>query len=202
MRRYNKFRSAWQHADSGALHWMRRAWDWLHTWAHPDEAMLARLWSARQGRSAPSGGAHAANEVRAIWTDYLRQQWRRHLVWLVVNGVIAPVLGAVCDLAWPQPDRLLVCLPSDPSLAGRLGDPTECGETRSRPSCIPSPPSICRSNATATASVGHAALDGRGDPARRTRGMAQLGRAARSRRASPPSPGATPAEPQPADYQS
>ena len=42
------FKSAWQHADSGALLWMRRVWDWLHTWAHPDEAMLARLWSARR----------------------------------------------------------------------------------------------------------------------------------------------------------
>jgi hypothetical protein len=46
--RYDRFRAAWQHADSGALLWMRRSWDWLHSWARPDETMLSRLWSARR----------------------------------------------------------------------------------------------------------------------------------------------------------
>ena len=46
--KYHKFRSAWKHADSGALLWMRLAWDWLHSWTHPDETMLARLWSAAE----------------------------------------------------------------------------------------------------------------------------------------------------------
>jgi hypothetical protein len=88
--KYDRFRSAWQHADSGALQWMRQLWDWLHTWTHPDEAMLARLWSARRvdlHHPATRGG----DEVVAVWKDYLRQQWRRHFVWLVVNSVIAPI---------------------------------------------------------------------------------------------------------------
>ena len=45
--RFEKFKAAWQHAGSGALYWMRRVWDWLHKLVRPDEAMLARLWSAR-----------------------------------------------------------------------------------------------------------------------------------------------------------
>ena len=66
----------------------------------------------------------AATRSLAIWKDYLRQQWWRHLVWLFVNGVIAPICRSGSYLAGAQPDRLLVCLPSDPSLTGRLGDPT------------------------------------------------------------------------------
>jgi Mitochondrial K+-H+ exchange-related len=99
--KYDRFRSAWQHADSGALHWMRRSWDWLHTWAHPDEAMLARLWSAHS-IELYHPAARSGEEVLAIWTDYLRQQWRRHLVWLIVNGVIAPVSVVFAILPGPN----------------------------------------------------------------------------------------------------
>jgi Mitochondrial K+-H+ exchange-related len=87
--RYQRFHSAWLHADSGALLWMRRSWDWLHSWAHPDETMLARLWSARRV-DLHHPAARSADEVRTIWTDYLKRQGRRHLAWLIVNGVIAP----------------------------------------------------------------------------------------------------------------
>jgi hypothetical protein len=99
--RYDRFRLAWQGAHSGALHWMRQSWDWLHTWTHPDEAMLARLWSARRvDLHHPS--TRRGDEVVAIWKDYLRHQWRRHLVWLVVNGVIAPVSVLFAILPGPN----------------------------------------------------------------------------------------------------
>jgi hypothetical protein len=88
--RYQRFRSAWQHADSGALLWMRIAWDWLHSWVHPDEAMLARLWSARKIELLHPA-ARNGDEVRTIWTDYLQTQSWRHLFWLSCNGIIAPV---------------------------------------------------------------------------------------------------------------
>jgi hypothetical protein len=99
--KYDRFRSAWEHADSGALHWMRLSWDWLHSWTHPDEAMLARL------RSAPTvelyhPASRRGDEVRAIWMDYLRQQWRRHLVWLIVNAVIAPISVLFAILPGPN----------------------------------------------------------------------------------------------------
>jgi hypothetical protein len=99
--KYDRFRSAWQHADSGALHWMRQSWDWLHTWAHPDEAMLARLWSARRV-DLYHPASRRGDQVLAIWNDYLRQQWRRHLVWLIVNGVIAPISVLFAILPGPN----------------------------------------------------------------------------------------------------
>lgn len=99
--RYDRFRSAWQHADSGALHWMRLSWDWLHSWTHPDEAMLARLWSARTV-DLYHPASRRGDLVLAIWTDYLRKQWWRHLVWLIVNGVIAPISVLFAILPGPN----------------------------------------------------------------------------------------------------
>jgi Mitochondrial K+-H+ exchange-related len=99
--KYDEFRSAWQHADSGALHWMRQSWDWLHSWAHPDEAMLARMWSARRV-DLYHPASRRGDEVLTIWKDYLRQQWRRHLVWLVVNAVIAPISVLLAILPGPN----------------------------------------------------------------------------------------------------
>jgi Mitochondrial K+-H+ exchange-related len=101
---YLKFKSAWQHADSGAMLWMRRTWDWLHSLAHPDEAMLVRMRSART-IELHHPMSRSGEEVRAIWRDYLSQQWRRHLIWLSINTMIAPV--ALVAL-WPLPGPNLI----------------------------------------------------------------------------------------------
>ncbi len=99
--RYERFKSAWQHADSGAFLWMRRSWEWLRTWAHPDEAMLARLRSARRvDLHHPT--ARSSDEVRTIWAEYLERQGRRHLFWLIVNGLIAPVSALLAILPGPN----------------------------------------------------------------------------------------------------
>jgi Mitochondrial K+-H+ exchange-related len=84
-----KFKSAWQQAESGFTSWLRRVWEWLHSWSHPDEWMLARLRSAHK-IELHHPVSRSSDEVRAIWQDYLAQQGRRHLVWLSVNTVIAP----------------------------------------------------------------------------------------------------------------
>ena len=87
--RYARFKSAWHHADSGAMLWLHRCWDWLHSLARPDEAMLARLRSARRiDLFYPA--TRTRSDVSAAWRDYLNQQWKRHLLWLSINGVIAP----------------------------------------------------------------------------------------------------------------
>jgi hypothetical protein len=99
--RYTRFQSAWQHADEGAMRWMRRAWDWLHSFAHPDEAMLARLrWARRIELHHPA--TTPPYQVRAIWADYLTQQWRRHLIWMSINGVIAPFSVVFAILPGPN----------------------------------------------------------------------------------------------------
>ncbi|MFI5459179.1 MAG: hypothetical protein ACHRXM_27435 [Isosphaerales bacterium] len=99
--RYSRFKSAWQHADSGAMLWMRRAWDWLHSFAHPDEAMLARLRSARR-IDLHHPAARTRDEVSATWQGYLTQQWRRHLIWVSLNGVIAPFAFLLFILPGPN----------------------------------------------------------------------------------------------------
>jgi hypothetical protein len=99
--RFLKFKSAWQHAEHGALHWMRQVWDWLHTLTRPDEPMLARLRPARRIEiHHPS--ARGEDEVRAAWRDYLNRQWWRHLLWLSVNAVIAPVSALLAILPGPN----------------------------------------------------------------------------------------------------
>jgi hypothetical protein len=92
--KFHQFNSAWNQPHSRAMRWMRRAWDWLHTWGHPDEAMLARLWKART-IDLHHPAARPGDEVRELWQCYLGQQWRRHLVWLIFNGTIAPPAIAV-----------------------------------------------------------------------------------------------------------
>ena len=53
--RFEKFKEAWQHAGSGALYWMRKVWDWLHTLVRPDEAMLGSALVGATNSAAPSG---------------------------------------------------------------------------------------------------------------------------------------------------
>jgi hypothetical protein len=99
--RYSWFKSAWKHADAGAMRWMRRAWDWLHSFAHPDEAMLASLRSARR-IDLHHPVTRPGEQVRAIWSEYLAQQWRRHLIWMTINGVIAPFTVIFAILPGPN----------------------------------------------------------------------------------------------------
>ena len=99
--RIAKFRAAWQDAGSGALHWVRRAWDWLHTLLRPDEPMLARLRTARS-IELHHPAARSEGEVLAKWRNYLTRQWRRHFFWLGFNAVIAPISVILAPLPGPN----------------------------------------------------------------------------------------------------
>jgi Mitochondrial K+-H+ exchange-related len=99
--RIAKFRTAWQDAGSGALYWMRRAWDWLNTLVRPDETMLARLRSARRIELHHPAG-RSKDEVLTNWRNYLTRQWRRHSFWLGVNAVIAPISVILAPLPGPN----------------------------------------------------------------------------------------------------
>jgi Mitochondrial K+-H+ exchange-related len=92
--KFRKFKSEWKQPHSGAMRWVRRSWDWLHSWGHPDEAMLARLWRAR-AIHLQHPASRPGFEVRELWEGYLARQWRRHLVWLILNGTIAPPAIAI-----------------------------------------------------------------------------------------------------------
>jgi hypothetical protein len=85
----HRFRDAWDHPESRTMRFMHSAWDWLHSWEPPDEAMLARLWQTRAIRlNYPSG--HSDGSVRELWRIYLGRQWWRHGVWMTINAAIAP----------------------------------------------------------------------------------------------------------------
>jgi Mitochondrial K+-H+ exchange-related len=99
--RIARFRTAWHDAGSGALYWVRRAWDWLHTLARPDEAMLARLRSARR-IELHHPAARSESDVLGEWQSYLARQGRRHYFWLGVNALITPFATALFILPGPN----------------------------------------------------------------------------------------------------
>ena len=90
-----RLKSAWEHSEARVAVWTRRAWAWMHSWAHPDESMLARLRSARRIElHHPASRTEA--EVRSLWREYLNHRWWRHTLWMSLNSIIAPftvVLG-------------------------------------------------------------------------------------------------------------
>jgi hypothetical protein len=102
--RWHRFQRAWHGADAGVARWARRSWDWLHSLVHPDEVMLARLRSTRR-IDLHHPASRSPDTVAAIWLDYLDGRWRRHVVWLSVDTIIAPFALA---LLWPLPGPNLI----------------------------------------------------------------------------------------------
>jgi hypothetical protein len=85
----SKFKTAWHDAETGVTFWLRRCWEWLHTWTHPDEWMLSQLRTAKMIELHYPGSRTGA-EVLAIWQNYVSRQRNRHTVWMAINGVVAP----------------------------------------------------------------------------------------------------------------
>jgi len=96
-----QFKKGWHEAESGLTHWLRRCWDWLHSWSHPDEWMLSQLRSATM-IELHHPASRANDEVLAIWQDYVSRQRNRHLVWLTINGVVAPFTVLFAILPGPN----------------------------------------------------------------------------------------------------
>jgi hypothetical protein len=91
----------WQHADRGLVLRMRHVWDWLQRRMHPDEPMLVRM------RSTPTieinhPASLSSDEAKAAWAAFLAAQRRRHLPWLVVNGLISPLTVLLAPLPGPN----------------------------------------------------------------------------------------------------
>jgi Mitochondrial K+-H+ exchange-related len=99
--RYHKIKSAWDHSESRVARWSHRAWDWLHSWSHPDESMLVRLRSARR-IDLHHPASRPGDEVRALWGSYLNHRWWRHLLWMSLNAAIAPFAGLLAILPGPN----------------------------------------------------------------------------------------------------
>ena len=87
--RWERLQAVWGQSEAGAVRWTRKAWDWMHSWAHPDEAMLVRLRSARR-IELHHPTLRNADQVRRLWSDYLNHRWWRHVLWMSANGLVAP----------------------------------------------------------------------------------------------------------------
>ncbi|MFN2453540.1 MAG: hypothetical protein ABR577_04905 [Pyrinomonadaceae bacterium] len=88
-------------SESGVGLHMRRLWEWLHERTHPDEALLRRL----RNISAPT--IHypltlTEEAARALWTHYLKNRFRRHLLWLIINATVVPVTLLLTPLPGPN----------------------------------------------------------------------------------------------------
>lgn len=102
--RLEPWKTSWRADQSGVVSWMRRAWEWLHTWTRPDEPMLARLWSS-PGLLIRHPAKLAPDELHEIWSRYLRGQFHRHLFWMAINGLLAP---PSLIFLWPLPGPNLI----------------------------------------------------------------------------------------------
>ncbi len=87
--RWCRVQDGLHHSEVGAVRWARNVWVWMHSWAHPDEAMLARLRSARS-IELHHPARRTEGEVRALWHAYLDHRWWRHVLWAAANGIVAP----------------------------------------------------------------------------------------------------------------
>jgi hypothetical protein len=96
---WGRLRSAWEHSQAKAARWTRRAWEWLHSWSHPDEVMLVRLRSARR-IELHHPASRDPDEVRKLWGDYLNHRWWRHVLWMGANAIVAP---PALVFLWPLP---------------------------------------------------------------------------------------------------
>ncbi|MHB1560587.1 MAG: hypothetical protein ACYC61_24305 [Isosphaeraceae bacterium] len=87
--RWSRVQAAWDHSDARAVRWTRNIWLWMHSWAHPDEAMLSRLRSARRIELHHPAGRTGV-QVLGLWHAYLDHRWWRHVLWAAANGIVAP----------------------------------------------------------------------------------------------------------------
>jgi hypothetical protein len=102
--RWHRFQRAWHESDAEVARWARRSWDWLHSMIHPDEWMLVRFRST-QRIDLHHPAARSRDAVARAWLDYLGRKWRRHMIFLCGNALIAPLALA---LLWPLPGPNLI----------------------------------------------------------------------------------------------
>jgi hypothetical protein len=88
-RRWETIQKAMDDPDGGVTRWVGRAWNWLHSFSHPDETMLAQFASTNEvvlhyPASLP------IKSVQKAWRRYLKKRSRSHKFWTAVNVVAIP----------------------------------------------------------------------------------------------------------------
>ncbi len=88
-RKWCAARKAMDDPDGSVGRWVGRAWKWLHSFSHPDEAMLVQFASTSEvvllyPASSP------VERVQKAWRRYLKNRSRSHRFWAVANVVAIP----------------------------------------------------------------------------------------------------------------
>jgi hypothetical protein len=140
-----RMKDGWEQSQGKAVRLSRRLWDWLHRRTHPDEVLYARLRKA-EGIELIHPHTMDAATVDSAWSGFLRRGRWRHLRWLVVNTLVAPLTIVLAPLPGPnlvgywfvyraihhlfilhglgrvRDRRVAVRLSPEPALAGLSGD--------------------------------------------------------------------------------
>ncbi len=90
-RKYKSLHSTLTESETGVGLHVRRLWEWLHERTSPDESALRRLRHAAQITVCYPSSVDEAT-ARALWTNYLASRGHRHLWWLSINALVAPVV--------------------------------------------------------------------------------------------------------------
>ena len=100
-RKWSTVQEAMDDPDGGVTRWVGRAWNWLHSFSHPDETMLAQFASTDEvvlhyPASLPIDG------VQKAWRRYLKHRSRSHLFWTAVNAIVTPLGALLAPLPGPN----------------------------------------------------------------------------------------------------
>lgn len=100
-RKWSTIQKAMDDPDGRVTRWVGRGWNWLHSFSHPDETMLAQFASTDEivlhyPASLPIAGAQKA------WRRYLNQRARSHRFWTAVNAVAVPFGAVLAVLPGPN----------------------------------------------------------------------------------------------------
>ncbi len=85
---YHRMSGRLVRSEGGLGSLLTRVWAWLHRQIGADEPLLRALRGAgRIEVRYPCSIAGA--EARDVWEGYLARRFNRHLIWLIVNGLLA-----------------------------------------------------------------------------------------------------------------
>lgn len=96
-----RLKEGWTHAEHGAVGKAREFWERLHRRMPFDESMLIHLRSA-SSIEVLHPVAMPSEEAQVLWNGYLTRCWRRHLPWLFVNILIAPISILLAPIPGPN----------------------------------------------------------------------------------------------------
>jgi hypothetical protein len=96
-----RVKANWRQSRGRAAVMSRKVWDWLERHAHPDEALLARLRSAR-AIELHHPASLSGDEVGAAWSAFLAGGRRRHWPWFLVHALAAPLSVVLAPMPGPN----------------------------------------------------------------------------------------------------